>query len=338
MSKGRKEEAILTLYLKKYPRIIEELIGISIEQIKIEEKVGGKRIDFYAINRERRIEVFLENQVGPSDKCNHQLEKIIPLINNFSEGYLLWVAEKFQQEHIDGIIKLLQDNPHKYINFYAIEIQPEVKKRIEDLNTCYFLDVWDAMDSINEIEEKFKVVDHHIQMPKTHIGRALIVENPYDFENDYDIKRYLLEKFCQRMPYFFNFHSSKKNLQGNKQLTFGAGIGNVTYFCEIPSKKRKAFVVGIRFEWSFLEVYRHFLEKRELLMQCICPDIYFKDNERTINYCIRTEKSNIDETTDQIAKVLEKFILFFSPYTYGGKIKDILVQPDVETVPDRKLG
>ncbi|GIN59589.1 hypothetical protein J8TS2_39080 [Lederbergia ruris] len=94
MSKGRKEEAILTLYLKKYPRVIEELIGISVDQIKIEERVGGKRIDFYGINRERRIEIFLENQVGPSDKCNHQLEKVTPLINNFSEGYLLYLASK----------------------------------------------------------------------------------------------------------------------------------------------------------------------------------------------------------------------------------------------------
>ncbi|WP_246516984.1 hypothetical protein [Lederbergia ruris] len=225
---------------------------------------------------------------------------------------------------------MLLKNRHKYINFYAIEIQPEVKKRIEELNnTCYFLDVWDAIDSINEIAVKFKVKDKEIRMPETHIGRALIVENPYNFENDYDIKRYLLEKFCQRMPYFYNFHSSKKNLQGNKQLTFGAGIGNITYFCEIPSKKRKGFVVGIRFEWSLLEVYRHFLEKKELLKECICPDIYFKDNERTVNYFTKTENYNIPESTDRIAEVLEKLILFFSPYTYGGKIKDILVQPDV---------
>ncbi|QDP41980.1 hypothetical protein [Radiobacillus deserti] len=327
---GRKEEVILTLYLKKNKKVIEELIGISIEGIKIEESVGKKRIDLYAINSERRIEIFIENQVGPSDSYNHQMDKVTPLINNISEGYVLWIAEKFQQKHIDGIKQLLQDSPHKYINFYAIELQPDVKKRIASLNTCYPLDIWDKLDSINEIEEKLKVVDDYLWMPDTHLGRTYVGGNSFDFESDYDIKKYLMETFCRKVPNFLSFHYSKKDLKYSKQLTFGAGIGNITYFCSIPSKKRKAVVIGIRFERCLSSAYQHFCEKEELLRKSISPTIYFRDDKRTINYSIESDGYNIPVIAGQLAEVFEKFIFFFSPYIYGGKIKDISQAKDTK--------
>lgn len=335
---GSNRESIFTLYLKKNPKVIKDLITLSIEGIRVEEKVGRKRIDLYAINRERKIEIFIENQMKPSDRFDHLKDKVSPLINSISEGYLLWIAVRFQQEHIDEIKQLLRNNPHKYINFYAVEIQPEVLNQIDSLNNCYELEKWNKLDTINEIYEKLRVIDFHLQMPETHIGRAYIRENNYDFDSDYGIKKYLMERFCEKIPYYLNFHYSKKDLKDNKQLTIGAGIGTITYFCSIPSKKRNNFVVGIRFEWSLSNVYQYFCEKEELLKKNISPDIYFKDKERTINFSIKSDRNNIPAIADQIAEVLERFILFFSPYTYGGKIKDILVQLEAETGCERKLG
>jgi len=317
------EEAIFTLYLKKYPEVIEDVIGLPIEGIKIEENVGGKRWDFYAVNRGRRIEIIVENQKKKSDKNNHLSNKITPIINNISEGYILWIAKEFKKDHIDEIIELLRNNPHKYINFYAIEIQPKVLNCIKYLNNCYELDIWDELDIINKIEEKVKVIAYHLQMPETHIGRAYIEENHNDFESDYSIMKYMMRKICEGIPYYPNAHYSKKILQDNKQITYGGGIGSVTYFCSIPSKKRRDFVVGIRFEWSVSIAYQYFKEKEELLKERISPKIYFDDKNRKINLSIKTNRHNFPVIADQIVEMLERFILFFSPYTYGGKIKDI---------------
>lgn len=94
-------------------------------------------------------------------------------------------------------------------------------------------------------------------MPETHLGRTYIGGNSYDFENKSDFKRYLMEKFSNKMSYFPNFHYSKKDLKHNNQLTIETWMGTVTYFCSIPCKRRKGVVVGIRFEWCLLSEYRY---------------------------------------------------------------------------------
>lgn len=137
---------------------------------------------------------------------------------SFKQRQSLWIAEKFQQDHIDELKQLLKDNPHKYINLYAVEIQPDVLKRIEHLNTVKKLNLWNELDTINEIKGKLKVVDCYLQIPKTHIGRAHIGKENYDLESDYGIKKYLMGRFLERMPYYLNIHYSKKHSKDNKQL------------------------------------------------------------------------------------------------------------------------
>jgi hypothetical protein len=323
MSKqGSKKEFIFTLFLKKYPKTIEKLIGLPIEGIKTEVNYGSKYIDLYAVNSDRRIEIFVENQIKPSDWSDHLKGKITPLINNISEGYLIWIAARFQQKHIEEIKRILRDNPQKYINFYAVEIQEEVLNRIEYLNTLYELDVWDNLDTINEIEEKVKLVDCHLQMPKTHIGKVYIGEERYDFKRDDDVKEFLAVQLCKKNPRFLNLHANKKHLMNDRILKIGAGLGEVTYFCSALDRRHRA-IVGIRFEYSKLEWYLYFKKNENLLKKNICPNICFNDRYRTISYYIKSDRENIPEIVEQIVEVFEKFILFFSPYTYGKEINGI---------------
>lgn len=320
---GSKKEFIFTLYLKKFPETIEKLIGIPIEGIKTEVNYGSKYIDLYAVNRDRRIEIFVENQIKPSDWSNHLKGKIVSLISNISEGYLIWISARFQQKHIDEIKRILRDNPQKYINFYALETQKEVLDRIEYLNTLYELDVWDNLDIINEVEEKLKLVDCHLQMPKTHIGKAYIGEQKYDFKRDDDIKEFFSVRLCEKLPFFLNFHANKKHLMNDKILKIGAGLGEVTYYCSALDRRHHA-IVGIRFEYSKREWYLYFKQNVNLLKKEICPNIYFNDMYRTISYFIKSDRENIPEIVDHIVEVFEKFILFFSPYTYGRKLNKIV--------------
>ena len=320
MSKqGSKKEFIFTLFLKKYSGCLGDLIGLPIEGIKIEKKIGSKRIDLYAINLDRKIEVFVENQLKPSDRSDHLKDKIIPLINNIAEGYVIWIASKFQKKHIDEIKCLISENPQKYINFYAVEVQQEVLKRIEYLNTLYELEVWNNLSIINEVDEKVKLLDCHIQMPQTHMGKVSTRENVYDFKIDYDTKEFLAAKLCEKLPQLLNVHTDKKHSLYNKFLTYGAGLGEVTYFCSAFDARHRA-TVGIRFEYSKVELYRYFKQNRELLIEKISPNLRFNDEDRTISYHIKSNRVNIPEIVDHLVGVFQKYILFFSPYTYGKKM------------------
>ncbi|MGI2851606.1 helix-turn-helix domain-containing protein [Bacillus cytotoxicus] len=317
---GSKKEFIFTLFLKKFPEIIENVIGHSIEGIKTEVNYGSKYIDFYAVNREKKIEIFVENQIKPSDRSDHLKGKITPIINSISEGYLIWIAAKFQKSHIDEVKQLLRDNPQKYINFYAVEINEEVLNNIDYLNTIYELDVWNNLDIINKIEEKVRLVDCHIQMPQTHMGKAYVGDYEYDFKRDDDIKEFLSVQLCEKLPFFLNFHTQKKHLMNDRILKFGAGVGEVTYFCSAFDKKQRA-IVGIRFEYSKQDWYQYFKQNEKLLKKYICPDIYFDDENRIISHSIKSSREIIPEIVDYISEVFRRFILFFSPYTYGGKLK-----------------
>lgn len=324
MSKeGSKKEFILTLYLKKYPEIIRDLIGIPIEGVRTEVSSGAKYIDLYAVNRDRKVEIYVENQIKPSDRSNHLKRKLTPLINNIAEGYVIWVATKFQKEHIEEVKKLLRENPQKYINFYAAETQQGVLKRIEYLNTLYELDVWPKLDIINEVKDKFILVERYIQMPKSHIGKAYIGEYQYDFSRDDDIKKYLAEQLCENIPYFLNFHIKKKHLLNDRILKIGAGLGEVTYFCSALDVRSRA-IVGIRFEQSKQVWYQYFKQNEMLLMKHIGFKICFNDKYRTISYHFRSNRENIPAIVDHIVEVFEKFILFFSPFTYGRKLNNIV--------------
>ncbi|QRG65967.1 hypothetical protein [Brevibacillus choshinensis] len=63
--KNSQKEMILTLYLKKYKGELERVIGLELSNIELERSNGGKKIDYYAVNKHRRLEVFLESQVTP---------------------------------------------------------------------------------------------------------------------------------------------------------------------------------------------------------------------------------------------------------------------------------
>ena len=317
MSKnGSKKELILTLSQKKYPRSIEEIVGHSIDKIKIEISKGAKKIDFYAVNEKKRVEIFVENQIKGSDRTDHLQQKITPLIQNISDGYVIWTAAKFRQDHIDEVKQLLRQNPQKYINFYAAEIHPEVIRQINDLNTLYELDIWENLHFINEVDEKFKVIDSHVQMPATHIGNAFLGEPANPFIRDDDIKEYLLNELRNKIPYFLNFHSEKKHLEFDKILKVGAGLADITYFSSALDTRDRGFV-EIRFGYSKSSWYRYFKKMEDYLKELIHRDIYFNDQLQGIGYSIRSDRKHIPNVVNELVDVFEKFILFFSKYTYG---------------------
>lgn len=319
MSKmGSKKETIFTLYQKKYPKCIEDIIGLSIEGIKTEVDKGSKKIDLYSINKRKKIEIYVENQLKPSDRKDHLEQKVKPLIDGISEGYVIWTATKFRKEHIEEVKQLLRNNPQKYINFYFAEIHPGVLHRLDYLNSLYELDVWDNLNILNDVENQLSLVDKHEQMPPNHFGKAFVGECHYDFTREDDIKEYMVEQLRERIPYFLNFHGGKKHSQYDRILKVGAGLSDVMYFCSAFDVRYRAFT-EIRFGLSKVNWYHEFKSYEHILRKEISPSIHFNDKNRTIGVYFKSDKNEIPKVIDEIADVFEKFILYFSPYTYGSK-------------------
>lgn len=322
MSKqGSKKETIFTLYLKENPEVIQKIIGIPIEKMKMEYNNGSQRVDLHGVNKDSKIDIFVECQITTADEDH--LEKTKDLINNTAEGYVIWVASKFRKSSfIEEIKELLRNCPRKYINFFAVEIDPEVIERIKILNSQYELDVLKNLEFIHQIKQPLELVDSYFQMPPTHIGKAYIGEAQYDFNREDEIKDYMLDQLCEKMPYYLNFHSSKKHSQNSKIMQIGAGLEDAMYHSSIQDVRNRTFV-EIRFGRSKENWYQYFKGKEDVLRREIHPLIHFHDNNRSIGFYTTSDLNDIPEIVSNLVTVFEKFINYFSQYTYGKKgIKD----------------
>ncbi|MCF6093896.1 hypothetical protein L1765_07920 [Microaerobacter geothermalis] len=131
MPKQRSEkEFIFNLYLKKYPEVLEGILGVDLAQIELEIPYGRKKIDFYAVSRDKRVEVFVENQLTQSDVA-HLKEKIMPILQSLQEGIVVWTAQRFDTAHLSAVKAFLKANPQKYVNVYGVELHPEVIKQLK---------------------------------------------------------------------------------------------------------------------------------------------------------------------------------------------------------------
>lgn len=318
MSKnGSKKETIFTLWLKENPEVLQKIIGFSIEKMRMEYNNGSQRVDLHGVNRERKIDILVECQVTTADEDH--LAKTKDLINNTAEGCVIWIASRFRKKSLIKEIKeLLMNSPRKYINFFALEINPGVIELTNLLNGKFELDVLEHLEIIQKIEQPLKLVDCYFQMPPTHIGKAFIGEIQYDLNREDDLKEYMLEQLCKRMPYYFNFHSSKKHSKHSRVMQIGAGLDEVVYHCSARDTRNRAFV-EIRFGTSKSDYYDGFKDKGELLRKEIHPLIKFNDNNRSIGYYTSSNSNDIRGIVNSLVDIFEKQIQFFSPYTYGRK-------------------
>jgi len=313
LPKQRSEkEMILNLYFKKYPGVLERILGIDLSQIELEIPHGRKKIDFYAVSKHKRVEVFVEIQLTQSDEA-HLKEKIMPILQSLQEGIVVWTALRFDQKHLSAVKAFLKANPQKYVNFYGLELHPEVIKQAEILDNLSPLIIWPNLWRINKVAYPLKLVYRHEQMPKAHIGRAYVGEYRYDFNRIEDVKRCLMEYLRKHLAYFPNIHKSKKHLAHSLTISLGAGIGGVVYQLSCRNQQGKAFV-GIHFDQSREDMYRRFRLHKSLITKKVHPNIVMENRSLRVYF---EPYADLFDTMAEIKDVLEKFIQFFSPYLHG---------------------
>jgi hypothetical protein len=313
LPKQRSEkEMILNLYFKKYPDVLECILGVDLTQIELEIPYGRKKIDFYAVSKNKRVEVFVENQLTPSDEA-HLKEKLWPILHSLQEGIVVWTALRFDEKHLSAVKAFLKANSQKYINFYGLELHPEVIQQLEILDVLNPLDIWSNLWRINKVARPLKLVYRHEQMPSMHVGRVYVGEYRYDFNRIEDVKKCLMEYLRKHLAYFPNIHKSKKHTAYSLTISLGAGISGIVYQISTRNQQGKAFV-GIHFDEGREDMYRRFCFGKPLITKKVHPNIVMENRSLRVYFEPYTD---LFDTMAEIKDVLEKFIQFFSPYLHG---------------------
>lgn len=118
------EDKHFTPWIAENINLISDKIGVSLEDVSIESKVGSFSADLVCRESITNNLVIIENQFGDS---NHDhLGKLLTYTSGKEAKIAIWIAEKFRDEHIATLEYLNEISKEDGISLFAIEIH--VKK------------------------------------------------------------------------------------------------------------------------------------------------------------------------------------------------------------------
>lgn len=311
MSKnGSDKERTFTFFQKYKKDIMTDVLGFELDNIKLEKPFGKAKIDLFAVDSSRRLEIYIENQITPSDEVH--LNKIVNLINGMNEGIVVWVALRFNDNHLLVVEEELKRNKQKYVDFYAVEVSSDVIEYVSWLDKQFKMHILNNLGIISQVEEPMKVVYKLEQIPKTFVGNAYIGERIYDFNRIEDLRDYIMEKLQDKIRYFPNIHFEKRPSKYGRSIYTGAGKEGMTYILSVKNGRGMAFV-ELHFDKSQEDLFNAFKFHLPSMQTQIHPDIQFKERKIGVYFKPLAE---LDDTIDMIAEILDRMLKYFSPYTY----------------------
>jgi hypothetical protein len=314
---GSEKEFILSMFLMKHKEVLEKVLDFDLDKnIILEMPHGRSKVDMLGVDEDRRVEIFIENQIKPSDR-KHLMEKILPRIDDICEGCIVWIASSFHKEHLVIVKQHIQRSRHKYINFYAIEFNEMVLEHIEKLNNLYKLDIVSNLSSINDQDSPLSLVYKYEQMPKTHIGKAFIGKRFLDLERSEDVNEYMLDELRGILPEFINLLKAKKINKHHFVVSLGAGKQGVSYRISAGRRGHSAFA-ELFFDLSQKEIFERFKTHKLEIKREIHNDIMMHKNRRIGIYF--QPDPDLDITISRIGEILSKMLSYFSPYLYGREV------------------
>lgn len=206
--KGSNGEAILSIYLKDFYKGWKELLDFELSNIVLEQRHANSNIDLSAVNRIRKLGVYVEIQLTKAN--TNYLDRIQNMMNRYPESVIIWVARSFDKMLLQELEDWMAKHNKQYIDFYALTISDEALKELHSLNKLYKLDVYHKMRVLNDIDNLLQVEYKLINLHPMHCGSVAIEPPTYDFSRPDDVKKALLKVLQKRMPYYLNFHYRKK--------------------------------------------------------------------------------------------------------------------------------
>lgn len=100
-------------------KYLNDILGLSLVDIKKEERAGSYKCDIVARDEINNCKVIIENQLEPS---NHDhLGKIIIYASVLDASKIVWIVKEANEEH-QSAIEWLNNHTDENISFYLIEI------------------------------------------------------------------------------------------------------------------------------------------------------------------------------------------------------------------------
>lgn len=101
-------------------KLLSDELDIEIEVIRQEEWVGGFKADILAKEATTDHNIIIENQFGKTDHSH--LGQIVTYASGLGASTIIWISEKFTEEH-RAAIDWLNEITNESVGFFGIEIE-----------------------------------------------------------------------------------------------------------------------------------------------------------------------------------------------------------------------
>ena len=115
-----KEAYDFTPWLAEHLDYIGDILGMDLELVEKESKVGGYSADILAKESDTDNYVIIENQLEDSNQCH--LGQLITYASGKNAKAIVWVVKKAREEHRNAI-DWLNENTGSHLGFYLLEIE-----------------------------------------------------------------------------------------------------------------------------------------------------------------------------------------------------------------------
>ena len=99
---------------------LENALGMDLEVLEREKRVGKYKLDILARGVDDGRTVVVENQLGDSD--HDHLGKAIAYAAGVDADIIVWIASKFNDEHLDAV-QWLNANSREDVDLFAIRVE-----------------------------------------------------------------------------------------------------------------------------------------------------------------------------------------------------------------------
>lgn len=310
------KEFYYALHLKFYKERLEKILNVNFSEVELDKNINGRKVDLYAVAEDNR-EVFIELQLNTSDDVHlNQIFTIIEMkeLNNI---VLVWGAIDFKSEMLDSVEAKIKVSG-KNIHFVALKINEKVIDYLKIINNNIFInDIIDNLKIINEVQNQFKIIEIFYRLQDA--NNAICVkkqEETLDLNIKLDVMKYILIELRRQIHYYPSVYRGKK--LDNNLIVLAGGKAEILY--NIGINRKNYLFVSLNFGELRKEMFTELLEKKEEINDKLDYLSEFDlENRRIVTY-LYFDNGKKEMVIKQIVRITDKYIRFFSQYTYNNKL------------------
>jgi hypothetical protein len=270
------------------PSLLSQFIGGAYRHIELERYQQQMYIDMYGCQIKNNLPVYVETQLTKADSTH--FEKVKNVIETIEEGIVIWIAPEFKDEYIKNLYDLLHFAMAKPVNLYGISFSDSYLFQLDRLNKQGQIEIWD------------KINRQQLELPVLQMFKSIEIA-PFNYQGKLEenvtdpittikgANKYFLRSLKQRVPFFFNAHRSKANLN-KRQIVFGAGRCGLDYVVCLEDTNRNCFFKLRLTNERHRQLYKQI--KQLLRGKITYKHVVFNENEIAFSF---------PDTTDVIKRI-----------------------------------